>query len=67
MKISELLSRQRFINLLVMILEKVKSHSYREDIFIDEIVASQNEIKESDKIMVKNILLKEFALYALNA
>ena len=50
-----------------MILEKVKSHYYRDDIFIDEIVASQKEIKESDKVMVKNILLKEFALYALNA
>ena len=45
-----------------MTLEKVKSHSYRDDIFINEIIASQDEIKENDKVMVKRILLKEVAL-----
>ena len=47
-----------------MTLVKVKSHSYRDDLYIDEIIASQDEIKENDKVMVNNILLIEVALNA---
>ena len=46
-------------------LEKVKSHSYRDDLYINEIIASQDEIKENDKVMIKRILLKEVALSVL--
>jgi len=48
-----------------MTLEKVKSHSYRDDLYINEIIASQDEIKENDKVMIKRILLKEVALSVL--
>ena len=48
-----------------MMLEKVKSHSYRDDLYINEIIASQDEIKENDKVMIKRILLKEVALSVL--
>ena len=47
-----------------MILVKVKCHSFRDNLFIDEIVASQNEIKKSEKVIVKRILLQELALNA---
>ena len=48
-----------------MILVKVKSHSYRDDLYINEIIASDDEIIERDKIMVKRILLKEVTLGVL--
>ena len=47
-----------------MTLVKVKNHSYRDDLYIDEIISSQDEIKENDKVMVNNILLIEVALNA---
>jgi len=47
-----------------MILVKVKSHSFRDDLFINEIVASQDQIRKSEKEIIKRILLKEVALNA---
>lgn len=47
-----------------MTLVKVKSHSHRDDLYGDEIVASQDEIEESDKVMVNSVLLIEVALNA---
>ncbi len=47
-----------------MMLVKVKSHSFRDDLFINEIVASQDQIKRSEKIIIKRILLQEIALNA---
>jgi len=47
-----------------MILLKVKSHSHRDDLYGDEIIASQDEIEESDKVMVNNVLLIEVSLNA---
>lgn len=45
-------------------LVKVKSHSFRDDLFINEIVASQDQIKRSEKVIIKRILLQEIALNA---
>lgn len=44
-----------------MILEEVMPHPNREDIYINQIVTPHNQIKDSDKTLVKRILLKEIA------
>ena len=47
-----------------MILQKVKNHTDRDDLYGDEIIASQDEIEESDKVMVNSVLLIEVSLNA---
>jgi hypothetical protein len=42
-------------------LEEVLPHHFREDIYINQIVTSHDEVKESDKILINLILLKEVA------
>ena len=42
-------------------LEEVTPHPTRIDLYINQIVTSYKEVKESDKIIVNRILLKEFA------
>jgi len=44
-----------------MILEKVRSHKLRDDIYINIVITPHDEVKNSDKMMVKRILLKEVA------
>jgi len=44
-----------------MILEEVIPHPNRDDIYINQIVTPHNQIKDSDKTLVKRILLKEIA------
>ncbi|MFX1256921.1 MAG: hypothetical protein ACFFAN_03610 [Promethearchaeota archaeon] len=45
-----------------MILEKVQKHKYREDLFFNKVIASQDEVKESEKIAINRILVKEIGL-----
>lgn len=40
-------------------LEEVLSHPFREDIYINQIVTSHDEVKESEKIIINRILLRE--------
>ena len=42
-------------------LEEVLSHPFREDIYINQIVTAQDEVIESEKIIINRILLKEIA------
>jgi hypothetical protein len=42
-------------------LEEVLSHPFREDIYINQIVTSYDEVKESEKIIINRILLREVA------
>ncbi len=42
-------------------LEEVLPHRFRDDIYINQIVTSHDEVKESDKIIINRILLKEVA------
>jgi len=44
-----------------MILEEVLPHPSRDEIYINQIVTPYNEVKESDKIIINRILLKEVA------
>ena len=44
-----------------MELVEVLSHPSRADIFINEILTPHDEVKESDKIEINRILLKEVA------
>ncbi|MFX0082109.1 MAG: hypothetical protein ACFE94_10185 [Candidatus Hodarchaeota archaeon] len=44
-----------------MILEEVLPHPTRDDIFINQIVTPNTEVKESDKIIINRILLREVA------
>ncbi|MHA1884432.1 MAG: hypothetical protein ACXAAI_08300 [Promethearchaeota archaeon] len=44
-----------------MILEEVLPHPLRDDLYINQIVTPHNEVKESDKNIIKRILLKEVA------
>ncbi len=44
-----------------MILEEVPSHPFRDDIYINSVITPYDEVKNSDKMMVKRILLKEIA------
>ncbi|MFX1326204.1 MAG: hypothetical protein ACFE8N_14735 [Promethearchaeota archaeon] len=44
-----------------MTLEQVLSHPTRDDIYINQIITPHNEVKESDKIIINRILLKEVA------
>ena len=44
-----------------MILEEVLSHPSRDELYINQIVTPHNEVKESDKIIINRILLKEVA------
>ncbi|MFX0030262.1 MAG: hypothetical protein ACFE8B_13710 [Candidatus Hermodarchaeota archaeon] len=44
-----------------MILEEVLSHPTREDIYINQIITPHTEVRESDKIIINRILLKEVA------
>lgn len=44
-----------------MILEEVLPHPLRDEIYINQIVTPYNEVKESDKIIINRILLKEVA------
>ncbi len=42
-------------------LEEVLTHPYREDIYINQIVTSYEDVRESEKIIINRILLKEVA------
>ena len=42
-------------------LEEVLPHPTRIDLYIDQIVTSYEEVKESDKKLINRILLKEIA------
>jgi len=44
-----------------MILEEVPPHPFRDDIYINTVITTHDEVKNSDKMMVKRILLKEVA------
>ncbi len=44
-----------------MILEEVPPHPFRDDIYINSVITPYDEVKNSDKMMVKRILLKEVA------
>jgi hypothetical protein len=44
-----------------MILEEVLPHPLRDELYINKIVTPHNEVKESDKIIINRILLKEVA------
>ena len=44
-----------------MILEEVKPHPYRDDIYINQIVTPYNQIKKSERTLINRILLKEVA------
>lgn len=46
-------------SLCKMILEEVRSHPFRDDIYINQIVTTHNDVKESEKIIINRILLKE--------
>ena len=42
-----------------MKLEKVRNHSFREDIYVNKIVTPSDEVKQEDKNLINQILLKE--------
>ena len=44
-----------------MILEEVLPHPSQEHLYINQIVTSHDEVKESDKNIINRILLKEVA------
>ncbi|MCK4688417.1 MAG: hypothetical protein KAT66_09835 [Candidatus Lokiarchaeota archaeon] len=44
-----------------MLLEKVPPHPFRSEIYINTVITPHEEVKKSDKMMVKRILLKEVA------
>ena len=44
-----------------MILEEVVPNDLRDDIYINIVITPHDEVKNSDKLMVKRILLKEIA------
>ena len=48
-----------------MILEEVPPHPFRDDIYINSVITPHDEVKNSDKMMVKRILLKEVAIKEL--
>jgi len=48
-----------------MLLEKVPPHPNRPDIYINSVITPHDEVKNSDKMMVKRILLKEVAIKEL--
>ncbi len=50
-----------FFHLIKMRLEQVLPHPHREDIYINEIITSHNNVTQSDKQMVNRLLLKEVA------
>lgn len=52
---------------LNMILEEVRSHPYRDDIYINQIITPYNEIEVDDKNFVNQLLLKEVARRGLEA
>ena len=49
------------IFLIKIMLEEVLPHPTRIDLYIDQIVTSYEEVKESDKKLINRILLKEIA------
>lgn len=52
---------------LKMILEEVRPHPYRDDIYINQIITPYNEIEVDDKNFVNHLLLKEVARRGLEA
>ncbi|MFW9825046.1 MAG: hypothetical protein ACFFE4_19045 [Candidatus Thorarchaeota archaeon] len=44
-----------------MILEEVLNHPSREDLYINQIITPHSEVKDSDKIIINRILLREVA------
>lgn len=44
-----------------MLLEEVPPHPFRDEIYINTVITPHEEVKNSDKLMVKRILLKEIA------
>jgi len=42
-----------------MKLEKVVNHRFREDLYVNKIVTSGDEVKQEDKAYINEILLKE--------
>ena len=42
-----------------MILEQVRSHPERPDLFINKVIIPHEGVSESDKTIIKRILLKE--------
>ena len=43
-----------------MILEQVRSHPESPDLFIDQVITPNEMVSESDKKIIRRILLKEF-------
>ena len=43
-----------------MILEQVRSHPERPDLFINQVITPHEMVSESDKKIIRRILLKEF-------
>ena len=48
-------------SLIKMILEEVRPHPYRDDIYINQIITPYNDIPNSAKKLVNQILIKEIA------
>jgi len=48
-----------------MILEEVPPHPFKDHIYINTVITPHDEVKNSDKMMVKRILLKEVAIKEL--
>ena len=42
-------------------LEEVKPHPFKDEIYINQIITPYEEVKESEKIIINRILLKEVA------
>ena len=45
-----------------MILEQVQSHPQRPELYMDKIITPHEMVPESDKKIIKRILLKEIAI-----
>ncbi len=50
-----------------MILEEVRPHPYRDDIYINQIITPYNEIEVDDRIFVNKLLIKEIARRGIEA
>ena len=43
----------------LMKLEKVRNHSFREDLYVNKIITPSDEVEQEDKRLINQILLKE--------
>ena len=49
-----------------MILEQVKCHPERQDMYIDTIITPHDMIKEKDRIIINRILFEEVAMIQMH-